>query len=127
MCLGFDLPSEKASPVRYVADRLPLRFPLTQVTTQELLFTKYRDWQYEEELRGWFSLEDRDPVSGLFFYDFEGQIRLREVIVGPRCPVEALTIESALSGYAEKVRIIKARLAFNTFQIVKQGQGFRKR
>ena len=55
-----------------VADRLPLRFPLTQVTTHELLFTKYRDWQYEEELRGWFSLEDRDPVSGFFFLQLRG-------------------------------------------------------
>jgi hypothetical protein len=105
MCLGFDLPSEKASPVRYVAHRLPLRFPLTQATTRELLFTKYKDWRYEEELRGWFSLEDRDPASGLFFYDFEDQIRLRELILGPLCPVERATIESALFGYAEKFEL----------------------
>lgn len=125
ICLGFDVPEGSFKPVAYVAKRLPLRLPLTQATTEQLLFTKYRDWQYEEESRGWFRLEERDPNTHYYFYKLDDKIRLREVIAGPLCDTPKTRIEAALTGYAHEVRITKARLAFKTFRVVENLQGFR--
>jgi hypothetical protein len=126
MCLGFDVPRESLRPVAYVTKRLPLRLPLTPATTEELLFTKYRDWQYEEEWRGWFRLEECDPITGFYFCKLDDKIRLREVIVGPLCDTLKPRIEVALTGYRRDVRILKARLAFTSFRVVKNRQGFQR-
>src|SRR5260370_36609373 len=83
ICLGFDVPSDSIKGVQYVVTRPPLRFPLTEATTQKLLFTKYRDWRYEEEWRGWFRLDTRDPGTGYAFYALADKVRLRVEIVGP--------------------------------------------
>lgn len=124
ICLGFDVPRETIKPVKYKARRPPLGHPLTADMTDQLLYTKYRDWRYERELRGWFTLEERDPVSGLYFYDFDNRVQLRQVIVGPLCDVPKPRIQVALEGYTAKVRILKARLAFNTFRVVENLRGF---
>lgn len=124
ICLGFDIPDNSITAVRYVASRTPLPFPPKEATMQKLLFTKYRDWSYEEEWRGWFRLDIRDEASRLFFYNFDDQIRLREVIVGPLCEIPKCKLEAATAGYLEPVQIVKARLAFTTFQVVKNKLGF---
>lgn len=126
ICLGFDVPQDTLKPVRYTAVRPPLQAPPTKDSADRLLYTKYKDWKYEQELRGWFTLEKRDPVSGLYFYDFDDRVKLREVIAGPLCKVPEVTIRAALKGYPAKVRVIKARLAFKTFRVVQDLRGFRK-
>ena len=88
---------------------------------------RYKDWKYEQELRGWFRLEKRDLVSGLYFYDFDDRVKLREVVAGPLCKVPEVRIHAALKSYPAKVHIIKARLAFKTFRVVRDLRGFRKR
>jgi hypothetical protein len=125
MCLGFDVPGSLVKPVKYKFRRSQLRLPPTKDEADELLYTKYRDWRYERELRSWFELKDRDPASGLYFYDLNEQIRLREVIVGPLCRVTKARILTALGGYETKVRIVKGRLAFKTFRVVQDQRGFR--
>jgi hypothetical protein len=124
ICLGFDVPDNSIKAVQYVASRTPLRFPLTEAAIQKLLFTKYRDWNYEEEWRGWFRLDTRDQATGLFFYDFDEKIQLREVIVGPLCEIPRSKIEAAIGGYIGPVHIVKARLAFKTFRVVTNKIGF---
>ena len=37
----------------------------------------------EEELRGWFKLEERDPSTGFYFYPFDDKLKLSEIIAGP--------------------------------------------
>jgi len=125
MCLGFDIPSNATRAVKYTYRRSDLRRPLTTGTASELLYTKYRDWRYERELRSWFALKERDPVSGFYFYDFDEHVRLREVIVGPLCKVAKGKLLTALDRYQTSVRIVKARLAFKTFQVVQDRRGFR--
>jgi len=125
MCLGFDVPSNTIRAIKYRSQRSQLRRPLTADSASELLFTKYRDWSYEREIRSWLELKERDPVSGLYFRDFDEQIRLRVVIVGPLCTVTKARILTALHGYQTSVRIVKARLAFKTFRVVQDQRGFR--
>jgi hypothetical protein len=122
MCLGFDVDDRGLKPVNYVEERLELKMPPTKESADELLFTKYRDWQYEEELRNWFQLDQRE--DGHYFYPFDDFIRLKEVIARPLCPISKDNIDQALNGYREPVSVIKARLALKKFRVVENLRGF---
>jgi hypothetical protein len=124
ICLGFDVVEGGLKRIAYVADRPILRVPPTEESINELLFTKFLDWQYEEEWRNWFELRERD-ASGHFFYSFDDMVRLSEVIVGPLCDTPKAKIHAALRGYRYRVRITKARLAFKGFRVVTNRRAFR--
>jgi len=126
VCLGFDVDDQYLRPVSYVAERPDLQIPPTEETAQHLLFTKYCDWSYEEEVRGWFRLETRDPSTGFYFYNFDEKVQLSEIIAGPLCDTSRTDIDAALEGNQGHIRVIKARLAFNTFRVVENRQGFRR-
>jgi len=122
MCLGFDVDDRGLQRVNYVRKRSELKIPPTKESANELLFTKYRDWKYEEEWRNWFQFDKRE--DGFYFYYFDAFIQLREVIAGPLCAEPKERIDQALKGYTETISVIKARLAFKTFQVVKNRKGF---
>ncbi len=91
---------------------------------QRILFTKYSGWSYEEEWRGWFRLEERDAASKLFFKEFDDSVTLKEVIIGPLCTVTAKELGDATGRYASPPKVVKARLAFNSFEVVQDQRGF---
>src|SRR5579864_6411847 len=81
ICLGFEVPDNVSKTVNYVRDRLP--FPevpslLTLDDAEVLLFTKFSNWEYEQEVRIWVALTDEE--DGLYFKDFDDRLRLVEVI-----------------------------------------------
>ncbi len=123
ICLGFDLDDKLVKTVRYVKERTLLPLPPTQEAMDDLLFTKYWDWAYEEELRGWFKLDQPDE-KGNYFYPFDEKVRLREVIAGPLCETSFESLEKVITSYRTDVSIIKARLAFRSFEVVENQQGF---
>jgi hypothetical protein len=125
ICLGFDVDERSLKSVTYVRQRPPLRLPPTLEVVNQVLFTKYWDWRYEEEVRGWFSVDKRDPLTGHYFYNFDEKIQLREVIAGPLCVTPKGAIDATLKDYEGKIRVIKSRLAFTTFRVVTNGRGFR--
>ena len=93
---------------------------------ERILFTKFAGWRYEEEWRAWFRLEECDPAAPNYhFRKFDEDIRLSEVIVGPLCSVSKSTLTKAIRSYSPPPRIIKARLAFESFRVVKDQRGFR--
>jgi hypothetical protein len=124
MALGFDLDDRGIKPVKYVTERPVFRIPPTKASVDELLFTKFVDWKYEEEWRNWFSFEARE--DGHYFYDFNSPtfMPLREVIVGPLCQISKFDIDTALQGYPYQVKITRARLAFRSFRVVENLEGF---
>jgi hypothetical protein len=125
ICLGLDVNDGYVEPVQYVETRVPLRLPLTEETMKPLLYTKFAGWRYEEEWRAWLRLEERDPSSGNHcFRDFDENIRLREVIVGSLYGGSKDTIERVLQHCAHQIRIVKARLAFKSFEVVEDRRGF---
>lgn len=126
ICLGFEVEEQYLTRVSYVKRRTDLQLPPTEEAMKQLLFTKYRDWSYEEELRGWFGLENRDASTGHYFYDFDEKVRLREVIAGPLCDTRRAVIDAALKGYEDRICPIKARLAFTTFSVIENKRGFRR-
>jgi hypothetical protein len=125
--LGFDVPAAKALPISYDARRLDIDIdreltrqsgPLRLV--QKLMSTKYDGWKYEGEVRFLVSLTDPDPETGLYFCKFGRQLALREVIVGARSDLSRAAVEDVLSPQDKRTVILKARLAFKTFRVVRQ-------
>jgi hypothetical protein len=125
ICLGFDVRDDCIAKVAYVKQRTPLRLPLTEGSMKHILFTKFAGWKYEEEWRAWFQLEECDPTaSNHYFQKFDKDIRLSEVIIGPLCTVTKSTLTKATRGYSPPPPMIKARLAFRSFRVVKDKLGF---
>ena len=124
VALGFDIARKCIKNVSYV-ERRPVLHAVDEELVHHVLYTKYIDWQYEHEARVYTSLEDIDPKSGLYFADFSDNCVLREVIVGPLSSVTKAELAEALGEHRGGVSLIKARLAFNSFKVVKNKLGFR--
>ncbi|WP_029557433.1 DUF2971 domain-containing protein [Xanthobacter sp. 91] len=125
LCLGFDVHAQ-AHKVSYVEERLLARpsalkseGPVAQAHVTEILTTKFEHWSYENEYRLFPQLQHQDP-SGHFFLDFNDQVVLREVIVGHHSTISRDDIAEALGPLAPKVASYKARLAFRSFNVVRQ-------
>lgn len=123
MALGFDVANAILKPVSYVEQR-PVLKEINPEVANWLLFTKYVDWRYEQEARIFAALTDRDSESGLYFGNFSEQLVLREVIVGPLNTNTKRELRDAVGSLAD-VTFTKGRLAFNSFQVVKDRRGFR--
>ena len=129
ICLGFEVPSNCLLEVRYAANRLPKTINaelkaggLDQDDMKEILGTKFKSWEYEEESRVFLRLEDRDPNSGLYFKEFGSDLTLTQVILGARCEVTKAKALERMGAAATSVRLVKARLAFTEFGIVRNKQ-----
>jgi hypothetical protein len=129
MCLGFEIPdidpSDLENEVMRVAykrdllqfpadfDKLPEKGRFKIIRT--ILSTKFKDWQYEREIRWWVQLQNKE--SGLQFLDFSEKLRLVEAIVGARCKLDKNSILKALGPLANQVKVAKACASFSSFQM----------
>ena len=127
LCLGFDIPDELLGRVTYSRKRLrvePEVFSHPRHEAPETLirffFTKYAHWRYENEVRCFVNLEEKDPQSDLYFAEFAENLRLATVIVGAQSSVTRETLRTALGELAPVVEVLKARLAFRSFRVVRQ-------
>lgn len=125
LCLGFEV-TAKVHPVAYVSERLLARpsalkseGPKAEAHLTEILTTKFEHWRYEDEYRLFPQLGKRD-ANGLCFLEFDDQVALREVIVGHRSTIGRADIAEALGALAPQVAMYKARLAFRSFDVVRQ-------
>lgn len=132
LCLGFDLPDEKAVKVRYRKSRLAVtEGNLDEAKVMQFLSTKSDEWRYERETRVVVQLDQPDPLDGNYFADFgssEGNLALREIVVGSLATVtrDELTAEMEQAGLAEgSIELLKARLAFRSYSIVKDRRGLK--
>ena len=117
------MPHETCKPVNYEKRRLKLPTRPSLPDAEALIFTKYVNWQYEQELRIWASLNTCD--NGLYFAEFGTALKLDKVIAGARCSLSERQIEAAIGPLSEEVIIMKARAGFKEFEIVKDQLGFR--
>ena len=53
VCLAFDVPADTCKAVTYAKRRLKLPAKPSLPDAEALIFTKYVNWQYEQELRIW--------------------------------------------------------------------------
>jgi hypothetical protein len=104
LCLGFEVPENKDlyKRVRYVPERLPFPRDLyASADARDLLFIKYSNWAYEQEVRIWIHLPKTE--DGLYFCDFDDTMQLREVIVGAKCALSRAAITEALGSRQTKL------------------------
>jgi Protein of unknown function (DUF2971) len=118
IALGFDLNDKMLKRVSYVEERPHLR-TVNLKTVHRLLATKYIGWKYEDEVRVFTSLEEQEPTSGLYFAAFNEHVVLREIVIGPLSTVTKGELEEVIGANRKQVKIIKARLAFRTFNVVR--------
>ncbi len=125
ICLSFDVDDTLVIYVRYDGKRLvhDLQGMLQAGTLDEefmlrVLRTKFKDWEYEDEVRVFARLEEQDSDTKLYFKDFDGQLVLREVILGARCDQIEERLEAIPGAVDSNVKLICARLAFTSFRIV---------
>jgi hypothetical protein len=123
ICLGFDVPDAVALPVRYESQRLPFPMPPTEDDMKAMLWTKFDNWAYEEEIRIWASLDEHE--DGIYYKDFDDNVRLKEVIAGARCTVPEHAFQRALKPFPS-VKPVKARAGFKKFEVVLDKRGFPK-
>lgn len=126
ICLGFDIPDQYAQPIKYRRSRLPVRFQdgkkekgLDPSYVTDLLCTKYAHWSYEEEVRMFVGLDEGTIEHGLYFLEFSPDLVLREVIVGPLCETPLDVVRALVEKVSPTAKLIKARLAFKSFRVVK--------
>lgn len=122
LCLGFDVPDDRPQAVDYVEG--PIRFTRIDLdVANQMLFTKYEHWRYEEEFRMWANLEEKSGAH--YFLGFGEHLRLSEVIAGAGCLVSRRKLLEALGPRQSGVTFAKARLAFDAFRVVEDENGFR--
>jgi hypothetical protein len=130
ICLGFDVsPDAEMREVRYVKNRIGPNLRAMKKMGDaavahmlQLLTLKFAHWSYEQEHRLFVRLEDKEERSDLYFFDFgsSDKLILREVIVGAQSQVSPEDVSQALGDQAPVVAAWKARLAFRTFEVVRQ-------
>jgi hypothetical protein len=127
ICLGFDVPAESVVPVTYTVARPqlpPNPADLSEAFSRQLRSTKYEGWKYEDEIRVFVGLDPTEEREGGYYYfGFCAHLQVKQVIVGPLCDVDA-TLNAAIKQHAGEVEILKARLAFRSFEVVKDNRDF---
>jgi hypothetical protein len=130
ICLGFDVaPSAEMRKVRYVKNRISPNLRAMKAMGEaaikhmlDLLTVSFEHWQYEQEHRLFARLNDKDQDTGLYFFEFGPSkgVELREVIVGALSQTSPEQVIEALGDIGGNVVSQKARLAFRTFEVVRQ-------
>jgi hypothetical protein len=125
IALGFEISDESIFEVIYSKNRVGI--PVHSVTKQtvlsnefiqNILRTKFIDWQYEQECRVFVQLDESTQESGLYYKDFSPDFKLTDVILGPRCDLPIKKIRLLVSNNKNPVRVIESRMAFRTFRVV---------
>lgn len=123
VCLGFDVFDDLCKRVNYEPARLPFpEPPLTVEHTEAMLFTKFSNWSYEQEIRIWTDLSESE--DGLYYKEFDETLVLKEVIVGARSTVPREAVLRA-TGRDSNIELIKARPGFKKFEVVVDQRGLK--
>lgn len=133
IALGFEIPEKLLNPVIYA--QRPLKIPIDKRTgtpklgetlVNQLLRTKFADWIYEREMRLFVQLDHSTKESGMYFYNFSKNLQLLEVILGPRCELPISRVRRIVADWTPHVDVIKARIAFSSFRVIKNKAASRK-
>jgi len=125
VCYGFDVDPKIFVDVRYVSEKL---YPdlsvenfyehVGQDQMIDLFATKFIHWSYEEEVRLLVPFPENVPEEEISFCSFSEKMQLKQVIVGPLSTIKISKAEAAVAD--NTVETFKARLAFESFAVVRQ-------
>jgi hypothetical protein len=101
-------------------------FSEVEKVVKALLLTKFKAWDYEDEVRILIGLREDQKEDTLYFAEFDENIQPSMVIVGPRCSVTKSEIEGAISGYSMPITIVQARLSPASYEVIEDTSGFNR-
>jgi len=127
--IEFEINDKIALPIRYRKNRYQLKSNIQnrkfgKKDIEGIWLTKYQDWAYEEEVRVILEKKECVKENGFLFKNLDAEIVLKGLILGALCQIDITSIENALPT-KKSISVMKARLAFQSFDIVTQKQ-FRK-
>lgn len=128
VCLGCDIPDDAVFDVRYADARVRftrelLTHPDPEEWMKRYLGTKHAAWAYEQEVRVICGLDSETAEDGLFFYEFDDRITLREVILGVRCPLPKARVERLTEQRGASVAVRTTTLSHSAFAVLDAGGG----
>ncbi len=121
ICLGFEVSINSLIPVNYKLERL--HFPhLEQLSFEDwhkqivipFVSTKSESWKHEKEFRMLITTNDCTHENDKFYYPFDINLKLEEVILGHRFIAEAGFEAPKLPPYA---KLFRADLSTSNFAI----------
>jgi hypothetical protein len=125
VALCFEIPDEKVIEIDYTEERPSVNFDEKsekiinpEKVVEHLIKSKFRDWEYEEEVRMYVSLTDKTPESGMVFEGFSDELKLRGVILGARCDLPLDGIRRLARATMATAFVSKAKMALRQFRIV---------
>lgn len=125
ICLGFDIPDELLLNVNYARKRLSTDALLQDIRNDReefmktILATKFSHWKYEDEVRVFVDINDRDNRTGHYYSEFSDQLVLRQIIVGSESSASRSQVDAALGELKGCVETFQARPAFKSFKVVR--------
>lgn len=135
VCLGFDVRSNCIENVIYVPDRLtapldrsdadPDASMLPESLQNDLFVTKFDHWQYENEFRRFVPLAKASHESerNIYFWQFDQDMVLREVILGPLAPRDQIEpFRELVKNTGIDAPVARARLGFGKFEVREDGR-----
>ncbi len=124
VALEFEIEDDRVNEVSYQPNRLLLDIEkklsvgrLDQTDVDRILRTKFKQWEYEDEVRVFVDLNDPPDENGLHFCALGDGMSLVGLVQGPLCELKEREIASALPK-GRSVILTKARLAFRRFAVV---------
>ena len=126
ICLGFDVLKTLVQPVNYKDSRIKTGlddesgdpWSLSAELQDLLRCTKCHEWSYEEEQRVFIPLANLTSDQGFYFRPFDDQLRLAEVILGPKCQSSLQSVHATVASRYSAVRTFESRLAWKYFRVV---------
>lgn len=125
MALGFDIPDDLLLRVHYSAERPGVILdPETREiinkgqAVDQLIRTKFSDWQYEDEYRMFVDLDPATQEAGNHYVEFSSELLLREVVLGLKCELPIQRIRQLLKDESQPVKALKAGMALRKFKVI---------
>ncbi len=127
VALEFEVLDSIAHPITYRTNRYVLNYekPTKQTPRfdkkdiQGIWLTKYKQWKYEDEVRVILRKSECYKQGAMYFYGLGQDIHLKGIVLGPLCDIPITRIENSLPMNL-RISVIKSRLAFRSFSIVKK-------
>lgn len=126
ICLGFNLRRSKVETVDYEDERIRQELDgekgemrLTPELQRLLRCTKYSHWKYENERRLFVELAQAVKEGPLYFWNFDDDLALAEVILGVECRLPLARVRQVVSAHHPDAVTFQARLGVKQFQIVR--------
>jgi len=123
IALGFDVPDELLMPAIYAESLADFSIDAgtgrpSQSVIDALVRTKFKDWSYEDEVRVFVELTQDRMESGLHFEYFSENLKLREVVFGPKCNLPIDGVRKIVAEFGQNVSVIQSRIAFTRFEVL---------